>query len=260
MISGYARYRDGGLGADEGERMETRARARREHERGRGPDRHDAPKSIWDALDPVARCVLEEERAIRGPDVIVRRPAERGGGAHDGGFAAFELDEDANRRLVNRDDEAVERVLLAKLLIAEARNEAQTGEDGLYTVGARYHRFDFLSRLHQRWQDRTLPGDRCALAVAPHAQRASLPRQSVVVGIEQHIVLETPRAQRGRSERSNGLAGRLHGLELQLDFLFEAGRRHLRTMNYELRATSNELKATGKPIPVAFSPSRLWSM
>ena len=46
----------------------------------------------------------------------------------DGGdrrLFAFELDEGADRRLVDGDDEALERQLLAVLLVAEARHEAE---------------------------------------------------------------------------------------------------------------------------------------
>src|SRR4051794_18253325 len=61
----------------------------------------------------------EEERAVRGNEVVAFGAAERSGRGADAGVGPFDLDERAERRLVDRDRHVAVRELLAVLLVTE---------------------------------------------------------------------------------------------------------------------------------------------
>src|SRR6188768_709256 len=69
--------------------------------------------------------VLDEERPVRVEDEVVLLSAERAGRFDDAVLIALDLDEHADRRLVDGDDGVAERVLFAVLLIAEPDREAE---------------------------------------------------------------------------------------------------------------------------------------
>ena len=75
--------------------------------------------------------MLQEEEAVRVGDVVRRRAAERARRLVDRVFAAFDLDEHADRRLIDRDHHVVVREFLAVFLVAEPDVQAELFEDGL---------------------------------------------------------------------------------------------------------------------------------
>ena len=69
--------------------------------------------------------MLQEDTAIGVEDVIGPGASERRGGRLDPLLAAFDLDEDPHRRLVDRHDDVVVRELLAVLFVAEPDVQAE---------------------------------------------------------------------------------------------------------------------------------------
>ena len=92
------------LGADVGERTQALPDPGRHDERAGRPGGHDGKIMSGDG-QAVRLAIFEEQRAIRGADVIVRREPEPSGGRRDFRLGAFQLDEHADRRLVDGDDQ-----------------------------------------------------------------------------------------------------------------------------------------------------------
>ena len=89
--------------------------------------------TMFAPVRPNSLAVLDEEAAIGVEDEVGRRAPERRRHGEDALFAAFDLDERADRRLVERDGDVLGRELLAVLLVAEPDVQPELLEHALQT-------------------------------------------------------------------------------------------------------------------------------
>ncbi len=148
------------------------------------------------------------------------------------GFAAFDLDERADRRLVDGDDDVVGRELLAVLLVAKPDVEAELLKNRQQHVAVGDDGLTFLSQLHRARLHRALEGEQALAAFVAHAQHGTLPAKQLVVGVEQTVFLQAPAVERRGAERENLRSCLVGALEAELDLALE---RHVR---YSLRTVT----------------------
>ena len=137
------------LRAHVGERPEPGAETGRQHERAR--QAHALPSNTMSGpLSPSASRCCRNNAAVGIEDVVGVRAAERRGHVRDALLAAFDLDEDADRRLVDRDDDVLVRELLAVLLVAEPDVEPELLEHAQQHLAVADDGLELLAHLHDR--------------------------------------------------------------------------------------------------------------
>src|SRR6266508_3376858 len=138
-----------------------------------------------------ARLAINDvETAIGIDQVIVGRAAERFGHSRDAAIAALDLDKRADRRLVERDDDIVEREFFTILLIAEPDAEAELFENVDEERAVADHGLELLTQLHQRRLHGPLEREQALPRFHAHPQHASPAPQIVVWRVEQAILLQ----------------------------------------------------------------------
>jgi hypothetical protein len=192
-------------------RPAVRTRAGHERPPGANGEHHVA------VGETVGVAMLQEQKAVGVGDVVALALAERTCRGMDRLFTAFDLDEDADRRLVDCDHDIVGGKLLAILLVAEPDVEAERFEDGEQhgTVGD--DGFMLFANLDQSRDPRTLEGQQALAALAAHPQSGALTAQHLIVGIEERVFLE-PSAVKGNGPERENLRPCLVGtVEAKLD-------------------------------------------
>jgi hypothetical protein len=137
------------------------------------------------------------------------------------GFAALDLDERADRRLVYGDDDVVGRELLSVLLVAKPDMEAELLKDREQHVAVGDDRLTFLAQFHRAVLHGPLEGEQALPAFVPYPEDRTLAPKQLVVGVQQTVLLQAPAMERRGAKREN-LGSRLLGtLEAELDFALE---------------------------------------
>ena len=142
---------------------------------------------------PLLLAVLHVEAAIRIGHVVVRacaralRPC-----AWMPLLAAFDFDERADRRFVNRDRDVLVRKLLAVLLVAEPHVEAELFEHVQQQQAVADDGLHLFAKLHRRVLHRALEGEQRLAAFEADAKHAAPAAQLIVVGVEQVVFLQPP--------------------------------------------------------------------
>ena len=154
-------------------------------------------------------------------DEVLGGAAQGAGDLEDALFAAFDLDEHPDRRLVNRDDHVAEGEFLAILLIAEPDRVAERLEAPEHRLAIADDGFDLFAQLHRRRLDRALEGQQALARLHANAQHAPALPQGVGVIVEQGVFLQAPAPQRRRPGVPHGRARVVDRVEPQLDFAFE---------------------------------------
>jgi len=88
-------------------------------------------------------------------------------------LVALDLDEHADRRLVDGDDGVAERVLFAVFLVAEPDGEAELLQAAQHRLAVADDRLDFLADFHRGGLNRALEGEEAAPRLYPHAEHAA---------------------------------------------------------------------------------------
>ena len=148
-------------------------------------------------------------------------PAERLGHRGDAVLAAFDLDEDADRRFVDRDDDVLVRELLAVLLVAEPDVQAELLEHAQQHLAVADDGLELLAHFHDARLHRPLEGEPALAVLHPHAQHAAPPAQRLVVGVEERVLLQPAPEQRRRAAREDRRARLVRRREPQLDFTLD---------------------------------------
>ena len=165
-------------------------------------------------MSPIGRCRVPGSSGRRAcgtnRDVVGRAAAKRHGRRSDAAVAAFDLHERADRCLVHRHDDIVEREFLAVLLVAEPDAKSRPLEDHRGEHPAVVDaRFEFLAQLQRRMLDRTLEGDEAVAMLDPDAQNLAVARSVVrSFGVEQSVRLEPARPIGWRARRCRSTAAR----------------------------------------------------
>jgi len=171
-------------------------------------------------------AVLDEQPAVRIEDEVGGRAAERLRHREDALLAPFDLDEHADRRLVDRDDHILVREFLAVLLVPEPHVQPQLFEDAQQHRAVADDGFELLAQLHRRRLHRSFEGDAALAVFHADAQHRTAPPELLVVGIEQGVFLEPPPEQRRRAGREHRAPRLVGAVEPQLDLPLERRRLH----------------------------------
>src|SRR6185436_15437550 len=140
-----------------------------------------SPEHHVGAVEPGFLLVLQEQRAVGVYDVVGRPPSEGARHGGDARFAALDLDEHADRRLVDGDDDVLVREFLAVLLVAEPDVEAQFLEDPQQQPAVADHRLELVADLHLARLHRSLEGDPALAVLDADPEHAAPPPQRLVL-------------------------------------------------------------------------------
>ena len=160
------------------------------------PAASPASNSMSRARQVVRLRERHEEPAIRVEDEVGGRAAQRVGHRQDAFFRAFDFEVGADRRLVERDDDARRLELLAELLIAEPRLQAELLQHAAQDLGVGHLGFLLLAHLHRARLHRSLEGDEGAIGLAAQAHDGAPRAQRAVGGVVERVVLEAAGPQR----------------------------------------------------------------
>src|SRR5688572_31757056 len=116
--------------------------------------------------------------------------AERFGHRRNALLAAFDLDEYADRRLVDGDGDILVRELLAVLLVAEPDVKAELVEHPQQDLTVADEGLVFLPDRQGRRLDRSLEGDPALAVLDTDAQHTAPAPQQLVFGVEQRVLLQ----------------------------------------------------------------------
>ena len=111
---------------------------------------------------------------------------------------ALDLDEHADRRFVDRDDDVFVRELLAVLLVPEPDVQPELLENLQQDLAVADERLDLFAQLHGRRLHRALERQPALAVLDAHPQHAAPAPQLLVVGVEERVLLE-PAAEQWRA-------------------------------------------------------------
>ena len=166
---------------------------------------------------PLLLAVLHEQPAVRIGDVVGRLSRQRRGHVVDALLAAFDFDERADRRFVDRDRDVFVRELLAIFFVAEPHAEAELFEHVQQQQAVADDGLELFAKLHRRVLNRAFEGEQRLAALEAHAQHAAPAAQRVVGRVEQVVFLQPPPSQRRGAGRQNRLAGFVGVAKAELD-------------------------------------------
>ena len=165
--------------------------------------------------------MLDEEAAVGIEHEIRRRASERNRHREDAFFAAFDLDERADGRLVDGDDDVFGGVLLAVLLVAEPHVQAELLEHALQHFAVANDGLVLVAHLHRSGQHGTFEGQQVLARLGADAQHAAAPAQRFILRIEQGIFLQTAGAKGGGTSGKDRRARIFRAGEPEFDFTLD---------------------------------------
>ncbi len=167
-----------------------------------------------------------EQAGIAESDVVIAREAEIFGGLIDPARGAFELDEDANRGLIESNHPcndarlAAARELGAVFFVAERGFEAESPENGQALVEIAGAEFAFLAAFVNPGNFFALEGDGDVLAGGPNPQQEIAGFDGALRIVENDVLLEdsgVEYAEAAVSQQGSGFGGARHS-DFDLDF------------------------------------------
>ena len=165
---------------------------------------HSSANIMSAPVSPSRFSSLQEQPAIRVEHVVGLAAPERARHGLDRPLAAFDLDERADRRLVERDRGVLGRELLTELLVPEPDVETQRLEHARQHVAVADDGLVLFASLHAAGLHRAFERQQASAGFAAHPQCAALPAQRFVAGIEERIFLESPALEWGSAGSEDG--------------------------------------------------------